>query len=124
MANVTQQQLDQLGSRFEKGLDEIKALIRSFEERVRHVEQQEAGCHPLVTIKLDAIEREIAEHKVKIEKMEDLVQKQIQIADNMSKDIATITGWGKWGARIATALIISGLTYFLGRLVYLSVAGA
>lgn len=121
MPGVTQVQLDGLGSRFDKGLDEIKNMIRSFEERVRAVEQREAGCYPLVAARLEAAEKEIAAQKDKIEKLDGLIQKQIMAAESMSKDIQTIINWGKWGARIVTALVISGLAFLLGRMIYLSV---
>jgi hypothetical protein len=46
----------------DKGFDEIKVLVRSFDERVRGVEMQEAGCQPLLSGRIDAAWRRLGEH--------------------------------------------------------------
>jgi hypothetical protein len=121
MTNVNQLQLDGLGSRFDKGFDEIKLLMRSFDERIRAIELREAGCSPLLLKRIDAAEKEIVEHKKEISDLRALIQSQADTAETLSNAVKTISGWGKWVAGIATALITSGLLFFIGRLIYVAV---
>ncbi len=122
MSDVTQLQLDGLGARFDKGFDEIKALLRSFDERIRSIELREAACGPLLTARLSAAERQIAAQKMEIDELRDLINKQAIAAQKFSVSIETIGRWGKWVAGIAGAIFTSGLLYLLGRLIYLAVA--
>lgn len=124
MAGVNQQQLDGLGARFDKGFDEIKELMRSFDERIRAVELREASCSPLLVARITTAEQQIASQKIEIDELRKMVEMQSTAANKITLAIQTINGWGKWGARIATALITSGLLYFLGRLIYLSVTAS
>jgi len=123
MANVNQAQLDGLGARFDKGFDEIKSLMKSFDERIRAIELREAGYSPLLLKRIDAAEKEIVEHKKEISDLRILIQSQADTAETLNNAVETITGWGKWVARIVTTLVTSGLLFFLGRLIYLSVVG-
>jgi hypothetical protein len=123
MPGVNQQQLDGIGARFDKGFDEIKALMRSFDERIRAIELREAGCSPLLLTRIDAAEKEIVEHKKEVLELRVLIQLQAETAETLSNAVKTISGWGKWAATIATTLITSGLLFFIGRLIYLSIAG-
>ncbi len=54
-----QTQIDELGERMDEGFKELKDMFRGFEERVRTVEQREAGCQPLIQSRLDAAWRQI-----------------------------------------------------------------
>lgn len=60
-----QSQLDSLGERIDKGLDEIKALVRSFDDHVRVVEMKEAGCQPITINRLDSTWRRLDDHEIK-----------------------------------------------------------
>lgn len=124
MPGVNQQQLDGLGARFDKGFDEIKNLMRSFDERIRSIELREAGCSPLLVARITAVEKQIATQNTEIDELRAMIQLQIGAADKISNAVKVISGWGKWAAGIATALIISGLVYFIGRLIYLSITGS
>ena len=123
MANVNQQQLDGLGARFDKGFDEIKDLMRSFDERIRAIELREAGCSPLLVARMTAVENQILAHKDEIAELREMVQAQVGAAEKISSAMKAISGWGKWAAGIATALITSGLLFFIGRLIFLAVTG-
>lgn len=123
MANVNQQQLDGLGARFDKGFDEIKDLMRSFDERIRTIELREAGCSPLLVARITAAENQILAHKDEIAELRKMVQDQVGAAEKISSAMKTISAWGKWAAGIVTALITSGLLFFIGRLIYLSITG-
>jgi predicted RNase H-like nuclease (RuvC/YqgF family) len=65
-----QAQIDNLGERMDRGFDEIKNLLRSYEERTRKVEQQEAGCQPVITSQIKSVFLELGKHDGRIEKLE------------------------------------------------------
>jgi|SRR3989304_5935014 len=60
-------QIDGLGERMDKGFEELKAILRSYEERTRAIEQREAGCQPIITSRMDAAWRKLDEHETKFE---------------------------------------------------------
>lgn len=65
-----QRQISDLTTRLEQiGRDvaEIKAMVRALEERVRHIENNEAGAHPIMESRIDAAWRKIEEHDKRIE---------------------------------------------------------
>lgn len=123
MAGVSQQRLDSIGARFDKGLDEIKELLRSFDNRVRALELREAGYSPLLTKRIVDAELQLLEQSKEIGELRKLISIQATTAQKLEKAVETITGWGTWGARIATALITSGLLFFIGRLIYFAIIG-
>lgn len=84
MMTVNQRQLDGLGARFDKGFDEIKSLMQSFDERIRTIEKREASCGLLLNARLDATERGIAEHKKEISDLRDLIEAQADTAKTLS----------------------------------------
>jgi hypothetical protein len=67
---VLQAQIDSLGIRMDKGFDEIKDLLRSYEERMRKTEQLEAGCQPVITTQIKSVFLELGKHDGRIEKLE------------------------------------------------------
>jgi hypothetical protein len=73
-AAALQDQIDNLGARMDKGFDEIKALVRSFDERVRGVEMQEAGCKPIITSRVDASWRKLDEHDTTLGKHDERIK--------------------------------------------------
>lgn len=121
MAGVTQLQLDGLGARFDKGFDEIKNLMRSFDERIRAIELREASCSPILVARISAAEQHIINQQAEIEELRKMIQVQSDAANKITNAIQTINEWGRWAAKVATALITSGLLFFIGRLIYLSV---
>jgi hypothetical protein len=64
-ASALQTQIDNLGERMDKGFDEIKALVRSFDDHVRVVEMKEAGCQPITISRLDSTWRRLDDHEVR-----------------------------------------------------------
>lgn len=61
-----QVQIDSLGAQVKQGFDEIKDLLRSYEERTRAIETREAGCQPLIQGRIDAVWRRVDEHDTKL----------------------------------------------------------
>lgn len=64
--SALQAQIDNLGERMDKGFDEIKALVRSFDDHVRLVEMKEAGCQPITVSRLDSTWHRLDEHEIKL----------------------------------------------------------
>jgi hypothetical protein len=123
MTGVNQQQLDGIGARFDKGFDEIKNLMRSFDERIRSVELRAARCSPLLVARITAAEKKLLVQQEEISDLREMMQLQAGAAEKISNAVKVISGWGKWAAGIATILISSGLLFFIGRLIYLSITG-
>jgi hypothetical protein len=123
MPSVGQAQIDGLGARFDKGFDEIKNLMRSFDERIRSIEIREASCSPLLVARLSIVEKKLETQEQEITSLREMIELQSKTAERISNAINTITGWGKWATGIATVLISSGLIFFVGRLIYLTVTG-
>ncbi len=60
-----QRQFDALTARFGQfavDIQEIKQMLRVIEERVRQLENTEAGIHPLMESRIDAAWRKLEEH--------------------------------------------------------------
>ena len=121
--SVTQTQLDGLGARFDKGFDEIKNLMRSFDERIRAIELREAACSPILTARITQAEKQIALQKIEIDELREMVQAQTLSAQKISNAVDAIGKWGKWAASIAGALLTSGLIFLIGRIIYLAITG-
>lgn len=73
-----QAQIDTLGTRMEKGFDEIKTMLSGYEERVRRLELHEANCSPMITSRMDAAWQKINEHARDIDEMKDAITKLTQ----------------------------------------------
>jgi hypothetical protein len=76
-SEMFQKQIDSLGERVEKGLDEIKEMLRSFEARVRKVEGDQARCEPTLTMRLDAAWRRIDQHEAELVNLRKLMDEAV-----------------------------------------------
>lgn len=68
-----QQQISDLRSRIDQiyaGIGDIKTMLHQMEERVRKLENNEAGTHPILDSKIDAAWRKIDDHEVRIKNVE------------------------------------------------------
>jgi len=90
-----QPQIDMLGEKVDRGFGELKEMLRSFDERLRKTEQAQAGCQPLVEMKVNAAWKKLDEHDEAI--------------TNMTKSVDKLSEIGKWLLGIITAMIISFL---------------
>ena len=54
-----QAQLDKLGEKMEAGFRRVEEKVDGYEERVRAVEQKEAGCQPLLSSRIESAWRQI-----------------------------------------------------------------
>lgn len=57
-----QKQISDFTAQLRQDFMEIKTTLASIEERVRKLENNEAGCHPLMESRLDAAWRKLDEH--------------------------------------------------------------
>lgn len=73
-----QSQITELSARVNQiasGIDDIKAMLRQMEERVRRLENNEAGAHPLMESRIDAAWRKIDEHDKRLDTLTQMVSK-------------------------------------------------
>lgn len=71
-----QRQISAMSSRLDQvvsDLCEIKAMLKDIEARVRKLENNEAGAHPLMESRIDAAWRKIDEHDKRLESLAQMV---------------------------------------------------
>ena len=64
-----QTQITSLGTRMEKGFDELKEIVSGFDQRVRTVELKEANCNPILTARVDSAWLKLNEHEASIKEL-------------------------------------------------------
>lgn len=95
---VLQDQINGLGVTMEKGFSEIKAMLAGYEARTRALEQQEAGCQPIITNKVENLalkaaetEKLIAAVKLEVDAIRAQVQ-ELQASNRLLKWFAGVVG--------------------------------
>lgn len=97
----------------DKGFAELREQIALFDIRVRAMENQHAGCQPLLTSKLDAAWRKIEEHSIEIKALSEANQKLNQMVTELQHSNKILT----WvGGLLGSALILWFVTQLLGML--------
>ncbi|NPV85993.1 MAG: hypothetical protein HPY45_08305 [Anaerolineae bacterium] len=61
-----QAQIDHLAERLTAEFSEMKVIMHGIEDRVRKMEQTEAGCFPVVNAKLEQVFRKLEDHDTRI----------------------------------------------------------
>ena len=105
-----QVQVDALGERMDKGIDEIKRMLEAFDGRVRAVETREAGCQPILTGRMDAAWRTIDDHEVRIRTVEGLMPALRELIEIKPKLFLVATVGGFVGTAVG-GLVIAFLFY-------------
>lgn len=123
VGEVTQEQLNGLGDRFDRGFDELKNLLRSFDDRIRSVELTQASTNPILSAQIMTIQTQQVEHKKEIDALHKTLNDLNKTYIALNQSMQTFVGWGKWAAGIVAAVIVSGLIFFIGRLIYLVIIG-
>lgn len=103
---VSQAQIDALGERMDKGFDKIAELLRGYEERLRGLENREAGCQPLLTSQLAAAWRKLDSHDAELEKLRAAVSQSAKTAGQLE-------AVSKWLLGVVTAIIVAVVIAFL-----------
>lgn len=100
-------QLTALGATVQQGFQRIEQTLLSLDQRLRGLENREAGCQPLINSRLDAAWKTIDELKAEL-----IVMKNRQAADKANQDEA-ITAQaltiGRLSHSLAVARWIGGL---------------
>jgi DNA repair exonuclease SbcCD ATPase subunit len=68
-----QKLISDLSAQMREGIGEIKVTLKSIDERVRALENNEAGAHPLIDSRIDAAWRKLDEHDKRITTLTDTV---------------------------------------------------
>ena len=100
---VLQTQINSLGTRMEKGFDEIKSIVSGFDVRVRNVELKEANCNPMLTSRVDAAWRKLDEHETTMKEFE-------KTFDELEKTVNELVSTNKvlkWILGVLTALLVA-----------------
>lgn len=125
----------------DKGFDELKALLQSYEARVRELELRQAEWRPVFSAQAEkntAYEKQIGRLRGIVNRQAQAVNDlkstvsqhaaTIQTLSNalpeMARFVSTLNSWIKWGGGIVAALVVAGLLYFLGRLIVLAITGS
>lgn len=89
-------QIALLGQRMDQGLAEIKTMLKGFEERLRALENREAGCQPIVQSRMDAAWRRLDHHDAELNKVVELhgvlTRDQIQLTGQI-KNLQNVLRW-------------------------------
>ena len=64
--SASQAQILALSERMDRNFGEVKAMLQGFDERLRSLENREAGCQPMVQSRIDAAWRKLDDHDTKI----------------------------------------------------------
>ena len=97
-AESLQKQIDNLSTQVTQGFTRLEALLMNFDERVRSVENTQAGCQPVLTSRLDAAWRKIDEHEDAIDKIREIM-----------RDLAQTNRILKWILGIFTAVLLAAI---------------
>ena len=83
-----------LASRLERvaqDISEIKAMFAQLEKRIRELETQEAGAHPVLEARIDGAAREIKAHEEKLERLTSIVLR-LEHSNRIMTWLASILG--------------------------------
>ncbi len=86
-----QRQISDLTARLDqvaRDVSEIKQMLRAVEERVRSLENHEAGAHPLMESRIDTVCRKLEEHDKRLEMLNQIVSR----LDHANKLMAWLGG--------------------------------
>ena len=64
--SAIQAQIDSIGVRIDKSFDELKTMLTSFDNRLRTLEQGEAGSHPLIEASISSALKRLEGHDADI----------------------------------------------------------
>ena len=101
-----QAQINALGETVSQGFAKLESMLNNIEERVRAIETAEAGAHPLINSRLDAVWKKVDQHESDIKTLRNDTDKQLaSIRDDMNTLKATnrILSW--LGGLLGTSLI-------------------
>lgn len=67
----------------DKGFSEMKDMLRTFDERVRNIENRDASLHPMIEARLESITRRVEKHELDLATLNDLLGKIARTSNQM-----------------------------------------
>lgn len=86
-----QKQISDLSAQLRQDIGEIKMTLKSIEDRVRALENTEAGTHPLIESRIDAAWRKLEDHEKRMSLLSEAVQ-QLQHANKLMTWLGGLLG--------------------------------
>lgn len=101
-----QAQINGLGERMENSFLKVERMLDAIEQRMRGLEQREAGCQPLINSRLDAAWKVIDQHTALLDTMQRSIR-QTEAAITKLTNTNDILKWilGVFSAILAALLI-------------------
>ncbi len=78
-----QAQIENIGIRFDKSFDELKMMLSGFDNRLRILEQGEAGRHPLLKASISTALKKLEEHDSNIKDAQKSADKALMVATRL-----------------------------------------
>lgn len=69
--SALQAQITALGETVSQGFNKLESMLNNIEERVRAIENAEAGSHPLINSRLDAVWKKVDQHEADLKVMKE-----------------------------------------------------
>jgi chromosome segregation ATPase len=104
-----QEQINSLGTRMEKGFDELKSIVSGFDKRVRDVELIQANSNPILTSRVDATWRKLDEHDGALKDLD----KEIEDIKKTISELINTNRILKWILAVLTTLLTTYLITLL-----------
>jgi chromosome segregation ATPase len=104
-----QEQINSLGTRMEKGFDELKSIVSGFDKRVRDVELIQANSNPILTSRVDATWRKLDEHDGALKDLD----KEIEDIKKTISELINTNRILKWILGVLTTLMTTYLIKLL-----------
>lgn len=110
-AGALQAQITALGERMDRGFSELKEILQGMDDRVRRLENNEAGCQPLVNSRLNEAWRQLDQHTNDIKALNDAFAKLKDTIAELQHANKILT----WiGGILGSAVIVWLITQLLG----------
>lgn len=110
-AAALQAQITAWGERMDRGFGELKEILQGIDDRVRRLENNEAGCQPLVNNRLSEAFRQLDKHTADIKTLTDTIGQMKETMAELQHANKILT----WiGGLLGSALILWLVSQLLG----------
>ena len=100
------------GESMNNSFDEVKGMMRAFDERMRDIETGEAGCQAFTTGRLDAAWKKLDEHSGDLKDLKTIVSDQVLLVADIIKYQKQIQKFMNWLLGILTTVMMAVLILF------------
>ena len=112
VGGTIQAQINMLGEHFDRGIGEIKVMLVGYEERMRGLENREAGSKPMMTARLDAAWNHIDEHDQSLKQITSMITKLAEDQIVMTNQVKTLQSILVWALGLFTPVLIGVIIAF------------